>query len=111
VFAKYQGTGYPNNLPQYFSTIIQNYTATYQAARGNNPSTLYLGDVVQTTHRGLQNYSQSVLRGDLTSLYHMPGADVCVTNIWSAHPGAWCNKTSNLFTQICTFSSSHFDLC
>jgi len=40
----YQGTGYPNNLPQYFSTITQNYTATYQAAWGNNKSTLYLGD-------------------------------------------------------------------
>lgn len=53
----YQGTGYPNNLPQYFSTIIQNYTATYQAARGNNPSTLYLGDVVQTTQRSAKLFS------------------------------------------------------
>ena len=48
VFGMYQGTGYPNNLPQYFSTIVQNYTATYQAARSNNPPTLYLGDLVQT---------------------------------------------------------------
>jgi hypothetical protein len=53
----YQGTGYPNNLPQYFSTITQNYTATSQAASGNNPSTLYLGDFVQTTQSSAKLFS------------------------------------------------------
>jgi len=58
----YQGTGYPNNLPQYFSTITENYTATYQAARGNNKSTLYLGDVVQTIQRSVKLFSVSPYR-------------------------------------------------
>jgi len=53
----YQGTVYPNNLPQYFSTITPNYTATYQAAQGNNSSTLYFGDLVQTIQRSAKLFS------------------------------------------------------